>query len=143
MQSRPITSSSARFVPTILGFVAASAFLLPDAGAQGGNVRRNTDINGEVAGGVEDASQAPPLSTLPIPLPADLMTKYVRDFDAAVRLGKAFFWDVQAGSDGATACASCHWNAGADARTMSQLHPGFDNTYGVLGSGGGGVNYTV
>lgn len=143
MQSRPITPSSGRFVPTILGFVAASAFLLPDAGAQGGNVRRNTDINGEVAGGMEDASQAPPLSTLPIPLPADLMTKYVRDFDAAVRLGKAFFWDVQAGSDGATACASCHWNAGADARTMSQLHPGFDNTYGVLGSGGGGVNYTV
>ncbi len=143
MHSRSITPSSSRFVPTILGIVAASAFLLPDADAQGGNAKRNTGINGEVAGGPEDATPAPPLSSLPIPLPANLMTEYVRDFDAAVRLGKALFWDIQAGSDGATACASCHWNAGADNRTMSQLHPGFDNTFGLLGSGGGGVNYTV
>jgi len=32
--------------------------------------------------------------------------KYVRDRDAAIVLGKALFWDMQAGSDG-QACASC------------------------------------
>ena len=39
-------------------------------------------------------------------------------------LGKALFWDIQAGSDG-MACASCHFHAGADARLTNQLHPGF------------------
>ena len=36
-------------------------------------------------------------------------------------LGKALFWDVQAGSDGRTACASCHFHAGADHRRQNQL----------------------
>ena len=35
---------------------------------------------------------------------------------AAVRLGKALFWDIQAGSDGQQACAVCHQSFGADAR---------------------------
>ncbi|HWG84682.1 MAG TPA: cytochrome c peroxidase, partial [Deinococcales bacterium] len=52
------------------------------------------------------------------------------DFDAAVRLGKTLFWDVQAGSDGVTACATCHFKAGADDRLA--LNPGpngvFDET---------------
>lgn len=30
-----------------------------------------------------------------------------------ITLGKALFWDIQAGSDG-MACASCHFAAGAD-----------------------------
>jgi cytochrome c peroxidase len=38
-------------------------------------------------------------------------------------LGKAFFWDASVGSDG-TACASCHYHAGADLRTRDQLNPG-------------------
>src|SRR4051794_38574838 len=33
---------------------------------------------------------------------------------AAVRLGKALFWDVQAGGDGQVACATCHFHGGAD-----------------------------
>ena len=33
----------------------------------------------------------------------------------AIALGKALFWDQQAGSDG-IACASCHFAAGADTR---------------------------
>jgi cytochrome c peroxidase len=40
----------------------------------------------------------------------------VRDRQAAVRLGKALFWDAKVGSDGSTACASCHAHAGADDR---------------------------
>ncbi|MBI4188370.1 MAG: cytochrome C peroxidase [Chloroflexi bacterium] len=47
-------------------------------------------------------------------------------------LGKALFWDTQVGSDG-LACASCHYQAGADTRTKNQLNPGLkagDNTFG-------------
>jgi cytochrome c peroxidase len=48
-------------------------------------------------------------------------------------LGKALFWDQQVGSDG-TACASCHFHAGADARLKNQINPGFlDITKGVTG----------
>ncbi len=43
---------------------------------------------------------------------------------AVIALGKALFWDQAAGSDG-QACASCHFNAGADSRTKNQLNPGF------------------
>jgi hypothetical protein len=43
---------------------------------------------------------------------------------AASVLGKALVWEQAAGSDG-QACASCHFNAGADSRTRNQLNPGF------------------
>ena len=43
----------------------------------------------------------------------------VRDPQLLAALGKAFFWDQQVGSDGQTACASCHFRAGADARPIS------------------------
>ncbi|MFI3121605.1 MAG: cytochrome c peroxidase [Methylococcaceae bacterium] len=42
----------------------------------------------------------------------------------ALILGKALFWDMQAGSDN-QACASCHFSAGADSRIRNQLSPGF------------------
>ena len=38
-------------------------------------------------------------------------------------LGKAFFWDMQVGSDGVQACGSCHFHAGVDNRTRNQLNP--------------------
>jgi choice-of-anchor C domain-containing protein len=63
------------------------------------------------------------LETIPVPLPPDL-DKYVSNKEAAIALGKALFWDMQVGSDGKTACATCHWHAGADARTKNTLHPG-------------------
>lgn len=43
----------------------------------------------------------------------------IADADAAAALGKMFFWDQRIGSDGQTACASCHYNAGADVRAGS------------------------
>src|SRR5207237_2864357 len=46
---------------------------------------------------------------------------YVRDPARLVELGKALFWDMQAGSDGRTACATCHFHAGADHRSQNQL----------------------
>lgn len=47
----------------------------------------------------------------------------VTNMDAAKRLGKALFWDIQVGSDG-MACASCHFKAGTDPRVRNQLSPG-------------------
>src|SRR5205809_417457 len=52
---------------------------------------------------------------------------------AALRLGKALFWDSQSGGDGQIACATCHFHAGADNRTFNTLHPGPD---GIFASGG-------
>jgi cytochrome c peroxidase len=74
----------------------------------------------------------------------------VTDQAAAVRLGKALFWDSAVGSDG-VACASCHFHAGADLRTKNQLTTGTfhtdaatANTFEPLASGKpGGPNYTL
>jgi cytochrome c peroxidase len=62
------------------------------------------------------------LSTEPVPEPPNL-ADFVVDRGAAIALGKAFFFDMQAGSDGATACATCHFNAGADSRSKNQVNP--------------------
>ena len=42
---------------------------------------------------------------------------------AAIQLGKALFWDMQVGSDGVQACATCHFHAGADSRSRNQMNP--------------------
>jgi cytochrome c peroxidase len=69
------------------------------------------------------AGQVPPLSSLAIPKPANL-GEYIRDEQAARVLGKALFWDMQVGSDGVQACATCHFLAGADPRKKNQVSPG-------------------
>jgi len=63
-----------------------------------------------------------PLKAANAPKPPDVQ-RFIRDELAAQKLGKALFWDMQAGSDGRTACASCHYNAGADNRSRNQLNP--------------------
>lgn len=60
------------------------------------------------------------MNSVAVPEP-DNLTSIVRDRDALVALGKAFFWDMQAGSDGRTACATCHFHAGADHRAQNVL----------------------
>ncbi len=57
-----------------------------------------------------------------VPLPSNL-DEYVADRRAAIQLGKALFWDMQLGSDGVQACASCHFHAGADDRSKNTLNP--------------------
>ena len=56
-----------------------------------------------------------PLNAIPVPEPSNL-ADFVKNKQAAIQLGKALFWDMQVGSDGIQACASCHFNAGADSR---------------------------
>jgi cytochrome c peroxidase len=60
------------------------------------------------------------LKGVAVPQPAGL-NRYVADPQALVVLGKALFWDVQVGSDGRTACATCHFHAGADHRITNQI----------------------
>jgi cytochrome c peroxidase len=52
------------------------------------------------------------------------LVEYVANLEAAIRLGKAFFWDMQAGSDNKTTCATCHFHGGQDGRTRNLLNPG-------------------
>ena len=79
----------------------------------------------------------------PVPLPLSLkfiavpqpvgIEQFVKSKPAAVALGKALFWDMQAGSDGTVACATCHFQAGADTRTVNQLNPGGNHQFEVGG----------
>ncbi|MFZ2448427.1 MAG: cytochrome c peroxidase [Syntrophobacteraceae bacterium] len=73
------------------------------------------------------------LKTVPIPKPLNLST-YVVNEAAAIRLGKALFWDMQMGSDGVQACGTCHFHAGADNRTRNQLNPGLAGGDTVFGN---------
>jgi len=76
----------------------------------------------------------PPLSSDLVNLPGDLravavptppnLDDFVKDRRMAIALGKALFWDMQVGSDGVQACATCHFRAGADPRSKNQLNPG-------------------
>jgi len=78
---------------------------------------------------------AGPVPNRPMDVPLN-ETDFIVDRVAAVRLGKALFWDMQVGSDGVQACASCHFHAGADNRTKNALNPGTnagDNTLQVRG----------
>lgn len=86
-----------------------------------------------------------PLSSVPIP-PVFGMEGILADKTAAIQLGKALFWDMQAGSDDTQACASCHFNAGADSRVNNEVNPGQaggDNTFqlGIPLNGSVGPNY--
>ncbi|MFL6387141.1 MAG: cytochrome c peroxidase [Terriglobales bacterium] len=86
-----------------------------------------------------------PLSTVPVPAVFG-MEGILADKTAAIELGKALFWDMQAGSDDIQACASCHFNAGADSRAINQVNPGQaggDNSFqlGVSANGSLGPNY--
>ncbi len=64
------------------------------------------------------------LKNISVPLPANL-ANFVKDKEVAIQLGKALFWDVQAGSNGKQACASCHFHAGVDSRSNDNtVHAG-------------------
>jgi cytochrome c peroxidase len=76
-----------------------------------------------------------PLNQIAVPEPPNLF-EFVKSKPAAIRLGKALFWDMQAGSDGTQACASCHFHAGADNRLTNTINPGMranDVTFQVRG----------
>jgi cytochrome c peroxidase len=94
---------------------------------------------GASGGGAAQGGAPAPLSTLAVPLPSNL-DAYVVNRTAAIQLGKALFWDQQAGSNGTQACATCHFHAGADNRTQNQINPGPSGTFST---GGATPNYAL
>ena len=74
---------------------------------------------GEVRGQLENLVPES-LDTVPVPIPPNL-GDFVKDLKKAEILGKALFWDMQVGSDGKQACASCHFHAGVDVRTKNAV----------------------
>ena len=86
----------------LLAAIAASATLAQRGGGGGANAPLGS------------------LKSVRPPVPSGI-EQYVKDNVALVALGKALFWDAQVGSDGRTACATCHFHAGADHRMQNQL----------------------
>ena len=68
------------------------------------------------------------LKKVAVPEPSNLGT-VVKDRNACVQLGKAFFWDMQAASDGAVSCGTCHFAGGVDQRSKNTLHPGANKLF--------------
>ncbi|QOT79436.1 cytochrome-c peroxidase [Cupriavidus basilensis] len=87
------------------------------------------------------------LKTVPVPGPTEQeLAVFVRDRKAAIQLGKALFWDMRVGSDNLTACASCHFQAGADNRITNQINPGLlagDNQFNTGSAKQVGPNYKL
>jgi cytochrome c peroxidase len=96
--------------------------------ASGGVIGGGGRVTGGVGNGVNAIANAPADAVPTVtglgqrPVVADT-SAYIVDKLAAQQLGKAFFWESQAGSDG-QACASCHFHAGADIRVPNQVNPG-------------------
>ncbi|MGE5049340.1 MAG: cytochrome c peroxidase [Deltaproteobacteria bacterium] len=63
---------------------------------------------------------------------------YIADMPTAIQLGKALFWDIQAGSDAKVACATCHFQGGADTRAKNQINPGANGSFDLQST-----NYTL
>ena len=88
-----------------------------------------------------------PLSKEPVPQPfviqaVEPVVGTIINQAAAIRLGKAFFWDIQAGSDGQVACAGCHASFGSDARRFNTMNPGLDGVFASGGVTGPGQTFT-
>jgi cytochrome c peroxidase len=112
-----------RFIPAFaIGILALE--LVSAAGASQGTDTRRIAVTGS-------------LKSVPVPMPSNL-ADFVKDKAAAIALGKALFWDAQVGGDGRQACASCHFQAGADVRSNNQLNPGPNGVFNV-----GGANHQL
>lgn len=86
------------------------------------------DLSNEILKAVRDGTRTirkdvTSLKMVPVPEPPNL-NEFIQDRQKAIELGKALFWDMQVGSDNKTACASCHFDAGADSRVKNQTSPG-------------------
>ena len=119
--------------PLVLGLTTACCVLLLAslAIAAGGGGGGNVGVN------------LAPLATLPIPQPSpsDIINQA-----AAVRLGKALFWDIQTGGDGQIACATCHLQPGTDTRRLNTINPGPNGAFEVVtgpGDNFGGGTFTA
>ncbi len=102
---------SGRSLPLVSIKVVVAASLMIFAGAIYGEAKIVPPVN------------LVPLSQIPVPEPQNLY-EFIKHKNVAIMLGKAFYWDMQVGSDGKTACATCHFHAGSDNRTKNMVNPG-------------------
>ena len=131
----------------VTGATRITATFAIAANAAIGPANVTVTTGGGVSTAVAFSVTQPPLTLIPVPLPD--LTGIVTDRQAAIVLGKALFWDQQAGSDG-IACASCHFHAGADNRIKNTLNPGLrhtdpskQNVWNPAASGRRGPNYQM
>ena len=112
-------------VRTVLGSVMVVSGVLYFPTAQ-------ADLSQDILEGIANGTRVntkvqAPLSAVKVPEPSNL-DDFVKNKQAAIALGKALFWDMQVGSDGVQACASCHFSAGADNRAKNELNPGLNRS---------------
>jgi cytochrome c peroxidase len=129
---------------TLTGF----AMLCVIASAQTQTYQCTTGFGPVAVAPVLPATLMQSLKTVPNPVLPNGPSGFVRndlvDFianqQAAIQLGKALFWDMQAGSDNKTACATCHFKAGVDGRDRNQMNPGANGNWDGFGYG---PNYSL
>jgi cytochrome c peroxidase len=128
----PAAGPSATPTPTPTPQPSASPTPAPvdnhGGGSGGGGKGRGGHGGGGDDGAGNGGGERKPASlksvSLPGPTSAEL-AKVILDKNAAIALGKTFFWEMQFGSDGMTACATCHFTSGTDNRFVNQINPGF------------------
>lgn len=145
----PTVQLSSRLIRTVFAFSMLSTFTLACSAPV--DAEGESSSSSAVTALVPDPSDppAPPsLKTVKVPAPKGI-DAYVADKTAAIVLGKSLFWDMQIGSDGVQACASCHFHAGADSRSKNQLSPGLKRVNADLSANPdktvqtGGLNYQL
>jgi cytochrome c peroxidase len=138
-----------RSSPLVLSMTMAAAGIVgacnPDQPPSSGTFesaapsKSSDSSGGGGGGGTSSGGRGIPLSAIAVPqaVGGDVINRA-----AAIRLGKALFWDTQSGGDGQIACATCHFKAGADARTMNVLNPGPDGFFASGGVSGAGMPFS-
>ncbi|HET9625186.1 MAG TPA: cytochrome c peroxidase, partial [Kofleriaceae bacterium] len=120
---------------TTVSLLACSSSAEPPAPSSAGEAQTTQDLAALPAAQLRSLLHDGPfglhaLGDEPVPPP---IGGHIIDQAAAVRLGKAFFWDIQASGDGTIACGACHASWGSDARTFNVVNPGLDNVFGSSG----------
>ena len=112
----PFTFTWTNVLPGVYALTAKAI----DTGGLSSSASISVSVNGVSA---SPARVLQSLKGAPVPEPGTL-ANFVTNRAAAIALGKALFWDTQVSSDGKVACASCHFQAGADVRFRNQVSPG-------------------
>ena len=129
---RPAAGAVAPLAGTVRLLCLALALLLNACDGDDGALPDLTE--GPITPEIRVAIEAGDLAALSVSDLPDIpgIDEFIVDSQMAVVLGKAFFWEMQAGNNGQP-CASCHFHAGTDRRIQNSLHPGGKDETFLLG----------